>query len=565
MLKGTIKSQLFIVGLTLSLGLSSAQAQVAGGSSAPTPTPARPVAVVQTSGSSAPQVVTVVHRLSGMKVLSLLHRGGQSPRVVGDEFLTTRDMLTNVTAGFALGDGKSVVARLPQAAAEMEYSFYWPTAPAPFAQRATPAASAAPVAPASPQLPELLIIQRDGKARPAKYIGLDVGTGLCLMQIDGLSTSESLKDAAEDKLAVGQRMRLLAPQRINSVTASTTPVATPGKLYLTVGEVEGQLLELKRSANGKLAHLIIRAPKLTSAYAGGIVINDAGETIGIVESSDSDKARVMPLARVRRAAERVLARRGNVPQPWLGIRGQAVTAFSFAQLLARGWTEEEAAQLQAKRYGILLTAVAPNTPAALANLRSGDVIVKLNEDEVKSVEDFSFMLNEAGSGATVNFTVLRRFDLEPSQAVQPQPALSPVKPTQVIKPMVVSVKLSESLKPVRKVWEEETRARYNFNFSLNPLAAAGVETAPLSAKAALRLGANGGLLILSIEPESAASRAGLRVFDIIESVDGQPLSSSNAAGLFNSNSTQTKTLLVVRNHQKISFAFSFSTEEKKRR
>jgi S1-C subfamily serine protease len=570
-LKGIIKGQLIIVAL-LSFGVC-AQAQVAGagGSSAPTtPTPpARSVAVVQSSGNTAPQVVTVVHRLSGMKVLSMLHRGGQAPSVVGDEFVTTRGMLTSVTAGFALGDGKSVITRLPQAAAEMEANFYWPVvpdAPTGFAPRAKSAAPATPVTPAPaaaafPSFPELLVIQRDGKARAAKYVGLDVGTGLCLIQIEGLKTAP-LRDAVEERLAAGQRVRLLAPQRINSITASTTPVATPGKLYLAVGEVEGQLTELKRSSNGKLAHLIVRAPKLTSAFAGGIAINDAGETIGIVETSDNNEARVMPIARVRKAAERVLERRGNVPQPWLGIRGQAVAAAPLAQLLARGWPEKEAAEIRAKRNGILLTAVAPNTPAALANLQSGDVILKLNEAEVKSIEDFSFMLNEAGSGATVNFTVLRRFDLQAAPSIAQNP-LPSVKPLENFKPLVVSVKLSESLKPVRSTWEDGTKGRSSF--TNEPLAAAGVETVPLSAKAASRLGANGGLLVLYVEEDSAASRAGLRLFDIIESVDGQPLSPSNATSFFNFNNTQQRTLLVIRNHAKLSFTFNFSNGDGKKR
>ena len=543
-----------------------AQAQEAtSGSSAPTP-PSRPMAVVQSSGNTAPQVVTVVHRLSGMKVLSLLHRGGQSPSVVGDEFVTTRGMLTSVTAGFALGDGKSVITRLPQAAAEMEANFYWPVAPmtpAPFAQTAKPAASVSPVAPAAqfPALPELLVIQRDGKARAAKYIGLDVGTGLCLIQIEGLK-SAPLRDAAEDRLATGQRVRLLAPQRINSITASATPVTTPGKLYLAVGEVEGQVTELKRSSNGKLAHLIVSAPKLTSAFAGGIAINDAGETIGIVETSDAAEARVLPIARVRKAAERVLARHGNVPQPWLGVRGQAIAAAPLAQLLARGWPEKAAAELRAKRNGILLTAVAPNTPAALANLQSGDVILKINEDEVKSVDDFSFMLSEAGSGATVNFTVLRRFDLPSLPSITTTPP-SLAKPFETFKPVVVSVKLSESLKPVRSAWEDGTKGRNSF--TNEPLAAAGVETVPLSAKAASKLGASGGLLVLYVEEDSAASRAGLRLFDIIESVDGQPLSPANAASFFNSGNTQPRTLLVIRNRTKFSFTFNFSTVDRKKR
>jgi S1-C subfamily serine protease len=410
----------------------SAQAQVAGDKSAPpaptSPAPARPVYVVQSPG--APQVVTVVHRLNGLKVLSLLHRGGQSPMVVGDEFVSTQDMLTSVTAGFVLGDGKSVMARLPQAEAEVEANFRWtpmppmPAMPAPFPRSATPAAPPAPAASAvGYQMPqELQVIQRDGRTRAARYIGFDAGTGLSLIQIEGLNAA-TLRDAAEEQFAAGQRVRLLAPQQLNATSGGNTPVAAPGKVYLAVGEIEGKITELKRSANGKLSRLIIEAPKLTSAFAGGIALNETGETIGIIETSDETAARVMPMALVRRAAERVLARRGNVPQPWLGVRGQAVAATPLAQLRARGWNEEEASLLQSKRFGILLTEVAPDTPAALANLRSGDVIVKLNEAEVKGVDDFSFMLNEAGSGATVNFTVLRG-----EQQPSPVPALAPYVP-----------------------------------------------------------------------------------------------------------------------------------------
>jgi C-terminal processing protease CtpA/Prc len=78
------------------------------------------------------------------------------------------------------------------------------------------------------------------------------------------------------------------------------------------------------------------------------------------------------------------------------------------------------------------------------------------------------------------------------------------------------------------------------------------------------LGANGGLLVLYVEEDSAASRAGLRLFDIIESVDGQPLSSANAASFFNSNGAQPKTLLVIRNRTKFSFTFNFPKGDKKK-
>jgi S1-C subfamily serine protease len=555
-----MKSLLLVIGLLLSAALC-AHAQATSGSNTPQApaapdapvAPTRPVAIVQSAGSPAPQVVTVIHRLSGMKVLSMLRREGQSPMEVDEEFLTTREMMTSVIAGFTLGDGKSVVARLPQADAEFQFSFNWPTQadkPALLPQRATTATPAVPPVaapnafPALPRLPELLVIQRDGKPRVAKYIGLDVATGLSLIQIDGLNTA-SLRDAAEDRLDTGQRVRLLAPQRINS-SSSAPSASTSSKMYLAVGEIEGSIKELKRSASGKLAHLIIRAPKLTSAFAGGIVLNEAGETIGIVEFSRTDEASVMPMAIVRRAAERVLARRGNVPQPWLGVHGQAIATAPLMQLVQRGWSQEEAAQLQAQRNGILLTAVVPNTPAALANLRSGDVIVKLGETEVKTLDDFSFMLKEAGSGATVNFTVLRTDQSEPMQTdAAPAPAPSKFKPFGQFKPFVVPVKLSES-------WRTKSRDTH----TSDPLSAAGVESIPLSSRAAARLGANGGLLVVYVNRDSAAAHAGLRVFDIIESINGKILSPSNMTSLFNSTNAQPRTFVIVRDGKKLNIAFS---------
>lgn len=553
-----ITSQLFVCGLLLSASLC-AQAQVAGGgsnsSSPQQPVPVRPRAVVQAQGKPAPQVVTVVHRLNGMKVLGLLHRGGQSPKVVGDEFLTDSEMLTNVTAGFALGDGKSVVARLPQA--EVEFNFDWQpqTPPTPFVPEAAPVIPALPVPPSTfkfnyQSLPELQVIQRDGKPRDASYIGFDAGTGLSLIQLEGLDSAPQ-HDAAEERLSTGQRVRLLAPQRIAPHAASNASNAEPGKLYLAVGELEGKITELNRSAAGRLSRLVIRASKLTRAFAGGVALNEAGETIGMIEASDTEEARVMPMALVRRAAQRVLARSGNVPKPWLGVRGQAVTATPLAQFRARGWSIEEATQLLAKQYGILLTAVAPNTPAAAANLRSGDVIVKFNEDVVKSVEDFSNMLNEVGSNATVNFTVLRG---EQPKASQPTVTSAPTPPSrlELIKPLVVSVKLSESLNSALWAWEAAMKPRA---FSTDPLASAGVESIPLTAKAAARLGATGGRLVIFINHESSAARAGLRVFDIIESVNGKPLSASNNKTFFAADTAQLESLVIVREGRKLTLSF----------
>src|SRR5688572_22477988 len=84
--------------------------------------PQRPsrVTMVKDQEPVAPQVVTIVHRLTGVKLLRYLLRN--EPGSIAT--VTPQDVNANahasIIAGVALEDGKTIVARLPQVAAEME-------------------------------------------------------------------------------------------------------------------------------------------------------------------------------------------------------------------------------------------------------------------------------------------------------------------------------------------------------------------------------------------------------------------------------------------------------------
>src|SRR5437660_9094192 len=80
------------------------------------------VTVVPNQTQVAPQVVTVVHRLTGVKLLRLLQSqvgAGSIIETIDPESLRT-DAHASIIAGWALDDGKTIAARLPQAAAEIE-------------------------------------------------------------------------------------------------------------------------------------------------------------------------------------------------------------------------------------------------------------------------------------------------------------------------------------------------------------------------------------------------------------------------------------------------------------
>ncbi len=81
----------------------------------------------------------------------------------------------------------------------------------------------------------------------------------------------------------------------------------------------------------------------------------------------------------------------------------------------------------------------------------------------------------------------------------------------------------------------------------------GLETMALSRKSAMQLGAQGGLVVVSVKPKSAAERAGLKEGDVIESIDGRTIH----AGTFLNQSTldnqKKHVVYVVRDREKKQF------------
>ena len=70
----------------------------------------RPVLVVD-DGASAPQVVTILHRLNGLKMFRLLIRSGEEIDAItrlDDAFKIKDEVHTSVIAGVAMGDGETI-------------------------------------------------------------------------------------------------------------------------------------------------------------------------------------------------------------------------------------------------------------------------------------------------------------------------------------------------------------------------------------------------------------------------------------------------------------------------
>ena len=502
----------------------------------------RPAVVVENRGS-APQVVTILHRLNGLKVFRLLLRSGEEIDAITrlDEGFKIKDEVhTSVIAGVAMGDGETITARLPQGDAEL----------GPAMAPAAPASPASPFFPGSaPALaehgllngvgnffdrPDLTVIAQDGKRLFARYVGLDGVTGLSVLKLFGHSSRTSLA-SKNLQVEVGQRIRLLAPEPVGHVDPRL-----PNRIHVRIGETEGRVVSVTRAPSGAVARIKINSTNLSAAAIGGIGINDLGETVGIVEAVDKSEATLLPSAMVQSAAKRVLDKQASVPRPWLGISGEPLGTFPVEQMVRVGWQPETAKSLLQEHRGIFLTSVAPGSPAAGAALRPGDVILRVNESEVKNADEFSWSLEEISAGDSVNFTIAR----------PGQPTAKAVEVTLSSGPLGFSGSTEDGVPSAEMNVERIVRS---FSGAANSLAgmlmSEGIETIALKPAVALRFGAGSGLLVVYVNPQKLAYKSGLRTGDVIEAINGRAVLPEAIKPLIAPGSGYA--LHVVRNREKL--------------
>ena len=207
----------------------------------PAPSPKKPAPPVKAGAgkvlSAPPQVVTIIHRINGLKMFRLLLRSEQQVQSVASldlAFNLMDDVHTNVIAGLAMDDGETIAAWLPEAEVEFGPS-----------DMVAPVAPAAPRAPRSPRAtparrvgffdgPDITVIGPEGKRLAAKYVGLDAVTGLSILRLVNKNAvpAGAIKD---EPLNTGETVLLFSPEPVASVKGA--PAMLRASLYARMGAI----------------------------------------------------------------------------------------------------------------------------------------------------------------------------------------------------------------------------------------------------------------------------------------------------------------------------------------
>ena len=229
----------------------------------------------------------------------------------------------------------------------------------------------------------------NGETYDAKVIGSDEDYDIAVLKIDVTgATPVVLGDSS--KVAIGE-----------SVAAVGNPLGE-----LTFSLTTGVVSALDRPvtfSTGSTMNLIQTDCAINSGNSGGALFNLYGEVIGIVSAKYSSYSNTtvegigfaIPINDVVSLVKDIMTNGYVTNKAYMGITPQTMTA-QMAQQYRYDVTE-----------GVFVCSVDPDSAAAKAGLKLGDVITKMDDKTISSYEDLVAAKKSYSAGDTVTLTVYR--------------------------------------------------------------------------------------------------------------------------------------------------------------
>jgi hypothetical protein len=136
--------------------------------------------------------------------------------------------------------------------------------------------------------PDVTVIGPDGKRLEAKYIGLDAVTGLSILKLTEKNAITS-RVISDEPVSSGEVVLVFGPEPVIRARAL---LGGGGGLYARMGAIEGRIMDVMVAPSGGVSRLKLIAPKISRANIGGVALNEAGETIGILDGLEGDEASI---------------------------------------------------------------------------------------------------------------------------------------------------------------------------------------------------------------------------------------------------------------------------------
>jgi S1-C subfamily serine protease len=240
------------------------------------------------------------------------------------------------------------------------------------------------------------IVTPEGRTLTARLLGDDPDTDLALLRVDDDVTLPAARLGDSQALSRGRL-----------VVAIGNPLGF--EATVTAGVVSALGRSLRGQGGRQLEDLIQTDAALNPGNSGGALVSSAGEVVGI-NTAVIQGAQGICFAVASNTAAFVLGEllsHGRVRRGWIGVAVQRA-AIPRRQAVAAGLMQDA---------GVLITSIEPGSPAALAGLQDGDVVIAAGERRVTGADDLIHALDWRSLDTPLPLTLLRRGRLEHATVV----------------------------------------------------------------------------------------------------------------------------------------------------
>jgi len=233
---------------------------------------------------------------------------------------------------------------------------------------------------------------KDGRTFKGKVLGEDAVTDVAVIQIDA-NKLPTLALGKSDTLQPGEAVIAIGnPLGLNNTVTSGIISATD-RSSSDIGASDKRVDYLQTDA------------AINPGNSGGPLLNARGEVIGMntaIIQGAQGLGFAIPINTVQKIAEELITK-GRVDHPYLGIQMVTLTPEVKEKITTRFGDRINLAANQ----GILLVRIVPNSPAAIAGLRPGDVIKSINNQPVLKVDEVQKLVENSKIGIPLQVQVER--------------------------------------------------------------------------------------------------------------------------------------------------------------
>ena len=361
----------------------------------------------------------------------------------------------------------------------------------------------------------------DGTTVPATVVGTDPDSDLAVIKVD--VPADSLKPvtiADSTKVKVGQL-----------AIAIGNPFGLEGTMTVGIVSALGRTLPASESLTSgpvySIPDIIQTDAPINPGNSGGVLLNSDGQVIGVTAAIESPVQAnagvgfVIPSQIVNMVVPSLI-QNGTFQHPWIGISGMNLSP-DIATAMG----------LNANQRGALVEEVMANSPAEKAGLQSGsqsfdlnsqtiniggDVITAVNGTPVQQMDDLiAYLATNTTVGQTITFTILRNgkeMTIDLTLAARPSSSNALTLPVPQT-PQQVPPQQQQPTQPAQPQPQQPQNQGGGY------LGVAGV-TVDSNIAQQMNLPANqSGVLVVRVDPNSAAEQAGIQAGTLPATINGQ--------------------------------------------